>query len=351
MSQVSGLSNISARFKTHYDRIIVLVVFLLLLASLLYLAVQVGLISSRHEEFEAEIGRLVPKHPDATGVDTAPFENADRELKNPLLIDYTSWAGRSVFVPEVRVWCTHCSRPILFDAEVCSFCGSQQPNEDYIDGDKDGMPDTWERANGMNPFDSSDANADADDDDFSNLAEYQAGTDPQDETDFPPFEKLLFVQRIKSRPFELQFKSASELPDGSFKFGLNLLRGGRTYFVKMNESIGDSGFTPVKYEYIQAPPEERSGLRRDVSELTLKRGDELITLVKNRNVKYPSYTVTFVFALDGSSFDAGVNDTFELKGGEYQLIAVDNDSYSVVIIRLSDKEKFTVNRAPTRGTE
>ena len=48
------------------------------------------------------------------------------------------------------------------------------------DDDNDGMPDTFENANGLNPTDATDAGRDADNDGFSNLQEYQAGTDPND---------------------------------------------------------------------------------------------------------------------------------------------------------------------------
>ena len=47
------------------------------------------------------------------------------------------------------------------------------------DTDGDGMPDSWEIANGLNPNDPSDANTDLDGDGFTNLQEYLAGTDPQ----------------------------------------------------------------------------------------------------------------------------------------------------------------------------
>ncbi len=49
-----------------------------------------------------------------------------------------------------------------------------------LDSDGDGMPDSWEAANGLNPFNNSDAAQDADGDTQSNLEEFSAGTDPHD---------------------------------------------------------------------------------------------------------------------------------------------------------------------------
>ncbi|MBI2550299.1 thrombospondin type 3 repeat-containing protein [Candidatus Woesearchaeota archaeon] len=46
------------------------------------------------------------------------------------------------------------------------------------DNDNDGMPDEWERKYGLNPFSSSDALVDSDDDGLTNLKEFEAGTSP-----------------------------------------------------------------------------------------------------------------------------------------------------------------------------
>jgi hypothetical protein len=46
------------------------------------------------------------------------------------------------------------------------------------DDDNDGMPDAWEKDNGLDKRDASDAAADYDDDGFTNLEEFQNGTDP-----------------------------------------------------------------------------------------------------------------------------------------------------------------------------
>jgi len=47
-----------------------------------------------------------------------------------------------------------------------------------LDSDDDGIPDAWETSYGLNPNDPSDANEDLDGDGFTNLQEYQNGTDP-----------------------------------------------------------------------------------------------------------------------------------------------------------------------------
>ena len=46
----------------------------------------------------------------------------------------------------------------------------------YADADHDGMPDAWERANGFDPQDPSDASGDKDGDGYTNLEEFLAGT-------------------------------------------------------------------------------------------------------------------------------------------------------------------------------
>ncbi|MET0029467.1 MAG: FG-GAP-like repeat-containing protein [Candidatus Thiodiazotropha sp.] len=67
-------------------------------------------------------------------------------------------------------------------SELPAFAISVTENPD-IDGD--GIPNDWELAHGLDPFDPQDANGDLDDDGSSNLEEYLAGTDPMSD-DIPP---------------------------------------------------------------------------------------------------------------------------------------------------------------------
>jgi hypothetical protein len=63
--------------------------------------------------------------------------------------------------------------------------GDGMPNSTDPDDDNDGMPDTYEIANGLNPLDETDAALDPDQDGYTTLEEYTAGTDPNVYTSNP----------------------------------------------------------------------------------------------------------------------------------------------------------------------
>jgi pectate lyase len=52
------------------------------------------------------------------------------------------------------------------------------------DSDNDGMPDDWEKANGLKPSDPTDTSADADKDGYTSIEEFLNGTDPQEFIDY-----------------------------------------------------------------------------------------------------------------------------------------------------------------------
>ena len=66
------------------------------------------------------------------------------------------------------------------------YAAGSDPNDPYDepeDTDVDGLSDTWEMEHFSNL--SQDADDDYDGDDFTNIQEYESGTDPSDETDYP----------------------------------------------------------------------------------------------------------------------------------------------------------------------
>jgi len=64
---------------------------------------------------------------------------------------------------------------------IISFPDSPSPGSaNYLDSDGDGLPDDWETAHNLNPFDSSDAYIDTDGDGVPNYIEYLCGSNPND---------------------------------------------------------------------------------------------------------------------------------------------------------------------------
>jgi hypothetical protein len=92
------------------------------------------------------------------------------------------------------------------------------------DGDRDGLPDEWETAWGLNPAAPADATLDLDDDGLSNAAEYEAGTDPTDARSY------LKVERISaSDEVHIEFLAISN----------------RTYSVVSGPALGHPSATPL----------------------------------------------------------------------------------------------------------
>lgn len=350
-----ALQNTISSLKTHYDKLMAFVALAGLFASLTYLALRLGTIQTLDRQFDAEID-IVPKHERAPAVDTAVFEQGRVAITNPYQVVHAAWTN-ALFVPEMRVWCMDCKRPIPYTAEMCPFCDVKQPEDpdqkaDY-DGDKDGMWDAYEKKYGLDPFNPNDAGMDTDKDGFSNIAEFSAEpkTDPTNPESYPPVEALLEVLRLRADPFKLRFKSVITLPDGSLKFAINTRGNTRTYFAKLKETV--EGFELYSYEKKQeekVSPGWPAPRLVDVSELTLKRGDKLITLIKGKDVMYSEYIADLFFGLDAGEYSVKIADVFELKGKKYKVTGIDSARRNVVIVRLHDGKEFVVRRSSKERT-
>jgi hypothetical protein len=347
-----GLGSIMSWFKSQYDKLIAFAILMGLFVSLFYLAVRIGMMGGEQKSFEEWMRNIKIEHPAVAPVDTEALDRGAKRVEKPFQLAHVQWTNM-LYVPEFRVWCVDCRRPIPYAVMQCPFCRADQPEikiEPPKDTDHDGMPDEWEKKYGLDPFDASDADKDLDGDGFSNLLEYRAGTDPTDPKSHPTPESLLRVAEIIPEPFKLRFKAVLTLPDGSFQFQINLKDDTKTYFVKLNEEIGKEGFKVVKYE----PKTTNSvvggtGTQRvDVSVLTLQRGEKLIPLVKREKVIWKEFRARIVFELDKSEYTVRQDENMELtwkdKKQKYAVIKIDMEDQSVLIRRADDNKDFTVRK-------
>jgi len=330
--------------RSYYDRLIAAVILLTLLVSLLYLAVRAGMTRSMERQFKEDMDRMVPDHPESVQLGTARFAGTVTRLSRPAQL--SAWTN-GMLVPEARVWCMDCRRPIPYHAEVCPFCHEEQPPDPDtlpdFDGDRDGMYDAWEKEYGLNEFDAGDASEDKDNDGFTNLEEFMGNprTSPVDPKDSPPYIVKLRLVGIKEDPFVLRFRGMMTLPDDSLKFQINLRGGGRTYFKKLGEEV--EGFILDKFD---RKTEERNGRSVDVSVLTLKRGIRKIPLVKEADVEYLEFVAELDFILDPGTFSVKEKDRFPLRGRKYEVIDIDSRRTRVLIRGLHDGKESAIGRLP-----
>jgi hypothetical protein len=205
------------------------------------------------------------------------------------------------------------------------------------DGDKDGMPDLYEKEHGLNHR-ADDTKEDFDNDGFSNMVEFKVGTNPSDATSYPDPDSELVVTSVVPDSFDLLFKSSSLLPDKSRIFQINLKNGARTHFVKLGEKV--EGFTVIKFVKDGAKATKKDQRNSDVLVLSSPSG-KMIPLIEGKGTAYKEYTVTFKFNITGEEFKLRTGDIFKLKKKEYQFIRVDKAGQNIVIKRLDDEKLLT----------
>jgi hypothetical protein len=335
-------------FKRHYDELLALIMALGLSAMLLFLGIRMGALQEQTDQFLGEAGRMTPKHLSSKPMDMTAAEDVRRQISSPFQLS-GSWTNL-LFVPEVRVWCVDCRRPIPFSSDVCPFCDAVQPAQAPTDKDGDTMTDEWEERNKLDPQDPADAALDPDGDGFSNLEEFVAGTDPRDTNSGPPIDSKLFLDRIDEKPFSLLFKSLLKQPDGSYVFGINT-RFNRTIFVKLGQRV--EGFKVEKFELKLVPDESGATGSKYMNKsiLTLSQGDKKIDLIYDSAKQVSTDPVAhLVFRPDGSSYIVKKGGGFVLKDKRYVVLEIDSSLGVVVLKREFDGTRLRISK-PTLQSE
>lgn len=297
--------------------------------------------------FDSDLNKLESgsqkKLPDASPF---VFGAALHATKEPHRMDGTNVAFLAA--PE-RVWCVSCRRPIAISADVCPSCGAEQPSdvvgEDW-DSDGDGMPDVWEKANGLNHVDRADADGDFDGDGFTNKEEFDAKTDPRDAKSHPPLFKFLRVARIDATPFPYLMRGKMKLPDGKYSFQINGPRG-ITHSIKQGQELDKTGYVLDSYT-------TRKGILRrpgipdketDLYVLKFKRGPDEVELLEGRaEAVSTAFEVAFVCEKDrdAKEYVAKRNETFVFDGEKFTLLDVRRADSAAAVRRESTGEMLQI---------
>ena len=192
------------------------------------------------------------------------------------------------------------------------------------------VPNEWFEKYGLHIEDPDVLDEDPDKDGFTNLEEWQGGTDPTNPSSHPYYLTKLHLVSATEEPFRYVFSSRS-----GNRFGINTIDESEpTQFLKVGDVIRGTEFKIVKFTEKQA--RNRYGINADVSELLLEHQQSHIqvTLVKREVATSPQSVATFVYTWGGRrEFEVRKDQEFSLKPNEqikYKVVEVQPDKAVIV---------------------
>ena len=333
-------------FAAHYDWIAVGLGAVMLVIGIVFYVSVLG--DDPDEAAAAAVARIDRMKPAKTGVvelDMSAFQSTTSLIRKPVLLsELVDERAESFLASERRVLCK-CGKAISGDVRAvptCPYCGEKQEEEKkaVLDADGDGLPDDWEKQYGLNPNDPADAAADLDGDEFTNLEEYAAKTDPTDPKDHPDYLDSLKIELpLKETSMPFVFRKANKIPAGwrceffdpvrKDDYG----RKGATLTAVIGEEIADTGFVLKNYvaKTARAAIKGGEGLMKtvDASEATVARKTDgkQITLVvqQGKSVKLAPVDVQATLVYERASakrFAVVPGSEIVLSGTKYRVTEI-----------------------------
>ena len=307
--------------KAHYDRVALIVAGIFLFISSISIwwnAIQFG-------------NRLVaPPGPPPKNASPPPvateLDRAAKQLQHPTQWKSSTHSG--LFVPEKHFIGANGQPATLKNTQV------HPP-----------VPNDWFEKFGLPIQDADVLEQDPDGDGFTNVDEWQGGTDPTNKDSHPDYLTKLHLVSATEEPFPFVFASRT-----GNTFGLNSINESEpTQFLKIGDVIRGTDFKIAKFT--EKHERNQYGTSVDVSELLLEHKDThaQITLVKEKVATSPQSVTTFVYTWGGRrEFDVRKDQEFSLKPVEeikYKLVDV-QPTKAVIVNTQKPNARIEIGFAP-----
>src|SRR5438094_3698642 len=207
------------------------------------------------------------------------------------------------------------------------------------------VPNDWFEKYGLPIEDAGVLDQDPDKDGFTNLDEWQGGTDPTNKDSHPDYLTKLHLVSAKEEPFPFIFSS---WVGGTF--ALNTIdQSEPTQFLKVGDVIRGTDFKIVKFT--EKHERDQYCTKVDVSEVLLehKATHVQVTLVKEKVATSPQSVATFVYIWGGRrEFEVRKDQEFSLKPVEeinYKLVDV-QPNRAVIVNTQKPNARIEIGFAP-----
>ncbi|MDD5261882.1 MAG: thrombospondin type 3 repeat-containing protein [Methylacidiphilales bacterium] len=218
---------------------------------------------------------------------------------------------------------------------------------------EDGITAGWKIKYGFPIDDLKVADADPDNDGFTNKEEFLAKTNPLDPNSRPPIIVKLRIAHYTKVPFRMVFKAANKLSDGTIQFQINLMdvSRNRTRFVKKGDETEGYKVGDYREKIVEVFDEKTHSLTHpDRSELDMinTKLDEVTTLVLNTEKESDESRVAFSINVPGKKVEPSEvkrGDSFKLDDKSYQVLKA--SPQEATIKDLASGETIQISAATT----
>jgi hypothetical protein len=307
--------------KKHYDQFFLALAALVLLTS----SVLLTYTAMNFKGIFANIQQEVRHNNTIGGLPVDVLEKSTTELEKPALWIPKKDAG-SLFVSEK--YFVQDGKPVLLTSGTI-----HAP-----------VPNQWLLDNGLDIQDPDVLNQDPDQDGFTNLDEWKAGTDPNDPKVHPAYLTKLRLKKFIKKPFRLKFNSYDGDPakPETMTFQIDTIDlKQKTQFRKLNEDVEGTKFKVTKFEHKSKV--NSNDVEEDLSELTVYNAEEdkNVVLIYQKVVDSPDSYALLKYLWNGDELIVKKDKSFNLKptNDQYKLIDI---SDTEALIESSKGEKIKI---------